>query len=69
VRRVSSKKFRPEFVEEFSEFFDVRVGWVEAALRARDDFETIHAWRVPSKQRAAKGSVERGADPVMSRVK
>lgn len=58
----------PDVFDEFrAEFWDVQVGWVEAALRARDDFERNMASAV--KQRAAAGEVERGADTVMSRVK
>ena len=65
----AEKAATPDVFDEFrAAFFDVQVGWVEAALRARDDFERSMASAI--KQRAAQTPVERGeSDTVMSRVK
>ena len=49
------------------EFWDVQIGWVEAVLRSRDDFERSMLNAV--KQKAAEVDVERGMDTIMSKVK
>jgi len=58
-------------VEAFQRFkgmyWDVQIGWVEAVLRARDDFDRSMLSSV--KSAAAGMSVERGPETVMSKVK
>ena len=49
------------------QYWDVQIGWVEAVLRSRDDFDRAMLSSV--KSRAAEMSVERGAETVMSKVK
>ncbi|WPH04984.1 exocyst complex component sec6 [Acrodontium crateriforme] len=49
------------------QYWDVQIGWVEAVLRARDDFERSMLSGV--KNRAAAMSGERGMETVMSKVK
>ncbi|KAK4548071.1 hypothetical protein LTR36_010791 [Oleoguttula mirabilis] len=48
-------------------YWDVQIGWVEAVLRARDDFDRGMLSGV--KSAAAGMEVERGAETVMSKVK
>ncbi|KAF2171173.1 hypothetical protein M409DRAFT_18290 [Zasmidium cellare ATCC 36951] len=48
-------------------YWDVQIGWVEAVLRARDDFDRSMLSSV--KAAAAGLNVERGAETVMSKVK
>ncbi|KAK4506679.1 hypothetical protein PRZ48_000412 [Zasmidium cellare] len=48
-------------------YWDVQIGWVEAVLRARDDFDRSMLSSV--KSAAAGLNVERGAETVMSKVK
>lgn len=50
-----------------SSYWDVQIGWVEAVLRARDDFDRSMLSSV--KAAAAALNVERGAETVMSKVK
>ena len=58
----------PDVFEQFKQsYWDVNVGWVEAVLRARDDFERSMLSAV--KTRAAEVSIERGPDTIMSKVK
>jgi len=53
---------------EFKErYWDVQIGWVEAVLRSRDDFERAMLNQVKSK--AAEVYVERGAETIMGKVK
>ena len=49
------------------QYWDVQIGWVEAVLRARDDYDRAMGSAV--KSRAAGMSVERGVETVMSKVK
>lgn len=54
--------------ERFKEaYWDVQMGWVEAVLRARDDFDRSMLASV--KSRAAELGGERGMDTVMSKVR
>ncbi|KAF2497369.1 exocyst complex component Sec6 [Lophium mytilinum] len=48
-------------------YWDVQIGWVEAVLRSRDDFERSMLNQVKSK--AAEVYVERGDDTIMGKVK
>ena len=48
-------------------YWDVQIGWVEAVLRSRDDFDRSMLSSV--KSAAAGMSVERGVETVMSKVK
>ena len=48
-------------------YWDVQIAWVEAVLRARDDFDRGMLNAV--KGRAAEMSVERGVETIMSKVK
>ncbi|KAF2803491.1 exocyst complex component Sec6 [Mytilinidion resinicola] len=53
---------------EFKErYWDVQIGWVEAVLRSRDDFERSMLNQVKTK--AAEVYVERGTDTIMGKVK
>ncbi|KAF2793932.1 exocyst complex component Sec6 [Melanomma pulvis-pyrius CBS 109.77] len=49
------------------EYWDVQIGWVEAVLRSRDDFERSMLNAVKAK--AAEVDVERGMETIMSKVK
>ena len=49
------------------EYWDVQMGWVEAVLRSRDDFDRAMLSSV--KNSAANMDVERGMETVMSKVK
>ncbi|KAF2732037.1 exocyst complex component Sec6 [Polyplosphaeria fusca] len=49
------------------QYWDVQIGWVEAVLRSRDDFDRSMLNAVKAK--AAEVSVERGAETIMNRVK
>ncbi|OCK83241.1 exocyst complex component Sec6 [Lepidopterella palustris CBS 459.81] len=58
----------PAVYEQFKgQYWDVQIGWVEAVLRARDDFERSMLNAVKAK--AAEVYVERGVDTIMSKVK
>lgn len=61
----------PEVIEAYSSmkeaYWDVHMGWVEAVLRSRDDFERSMLNNV--KTTAASLSAERGMDTVMSKVR
>lgn len=50
-----------------TEYWDVQIGWVEAVLRARDDFDRSMLAGV--KSAAAQIQVERGAETVMGKVR
>ncbi|WEW60849.1 SNARE-binding exocyst subunit S6 [Emydomyces testavorans] len=50
-----------------TEYWDLQIGWVEAVLRSRDDFERSMVSAVKAK--AAELSVERGAETIMGRVR
>ncbi|KAK3344311.1 exocyst complex component Sec6-domain-containing protein [Lasiosphaeria hispida] len=50
-----------------SNYWDLQISWVEAVLRARDDFERSMLNAV--KARAAQVEVERGPETIMSKVK
>ncbi|KAF2236627.1 exocyst complex component Sec6 [Viridothelium virens] len=70
VRMLESDKAAiPLVFEEFrQEYWDVQLGWVEAVLRARDDFERAMVSAV--KARAAEMPVERGRmETIMGKVK
>ncbi|KAI9712808.1 MAG: SNARE-binding exocyst subunit S6 [Bogoriella megaspora] len=70
VRLLEADKMAvPLVFEEFrQEYWDVQLGWVEAVLRARDDFERAMVSGV--KARAAEMPVERGRmETIMSQVK
>ena len=49
------------------EYWDVQMSWVEAVLRARDDFDRAMLSAV--KARAGEVGVERGVETIMSKVK
>lgn len=49
------------------QYWDVQIGWVEAVLRSRDDFDRSMLSAVKGK--AASMSVDRGLETVMSKVK
>lgn len=49
------------------EYWDLQLSWVEAVLRARDDFERSMVSAV--KRQAAEMSVERGLETIMSKVR
>jgi len=49
------------------QYWDVQIGWIEAVLRARDDFERSMLNAVKAK--AAEVYVERGSETIMSKVK
>ncbi|KAI1343858.1 exocyst complex component Sec6 [Xylariaceae sp. FL0016] len=58
----------PDVFEEFkSRYWDLQITWVEAVLRARDDFERSMLNEV--KKRAAQMDVVRGAETIMGKVK
>ncbi|KAF2470695.1 exocyst complex component Sec6 [Lindgomyces ingoldianus] len=58
----------PDVYEQFKlAYWDVQIGWVEAVLRSRDDFERSMLNAV--KARAAEVNVERGLETIMSKVK
>lgn len=48
-------------------YWDLQLGWVEAVLRSRDDFERSMLNSV--KSRAAQMSVERGPETIMGKIK
>jgi len=56
-----------EYTQFKGQYWDVQIGWVEAVLRARDDFERSMLNAVKAK--AAEVEVERGVETVMSKVK
>ena len=55
------------FEQMKTDYWDLQIGWVEAVLRARDDFERSMINAVKSK--AAEVYVERGSETIMSKVK
>lgn len=55
------------YVEMKEQYWDVQIAWVEAVLRARDDYDRGMLSGV--KTRAAGMNVERGLETVMSKVK
>ncbi|KAF2190572.1 exocyst complex component Sec6 [Zopfia rhizophila CBS 207.26] len=55
------------YVDFKYQYWDVQIGWVEAVLRSRDDFERSMLNAVKAK--AAEVSVERGMETIMSKVK
>ncbi|KAF2199612.1 exocyst complex component Sec6 [Delitschia confertaspora ATCC 74209] len=58
----------PEVYEQFKmQYWDVQIGWVEAVLRSRDDFERSMLNAVKTK--AAEVEVERGVETIMSKIK
>lgn len=65
---VEDKAVVPDVYENFKrEYWDVGMGWVEACLRARDDFDRSLLSAV--KTRAGAIEVDRGAPTVMEKVK
>lgn len=48
-------------------YWDVQIGWVEAVLRARDDFD--RSMLVSVKTKAAEITVERGPETVMGKIR
>lgn len=62
------KEVIPDVFENFKRsHWDLQLGWVEAVLRSRDDFERSMLNAV--KSRAAKVSVERGPETIMGKIK
>jgi hypothetical protein len=58
----------PDVFAQFKEqYWDLQLSWVEAVLRARDDFDRSLLNSV--KARAAQIDVVRGAETIMSKVK
>lgn len=58
----------PDVYEDFKrEYWDVGMGWVEAVLRARDDFDRSLLNAVKAK--AAEVETQRGSETIMSKVK
>ncbi|KAF2708460.1 exocyst complex component Sec6 [Pleomassaria siparia CBS 279.74] len=66
---LSAEKSQVAYVyEKFKRnYWDVQIGWVEAVLRSRDDFERSMLNAVKAK--AAEVDVERGMETIMSKVK
>ncbi|KAF2016930.1 exocyst complex component Sec6 [Aaosphaeria arxii CBS 175.79] len=69
VKLLEAEKSQVPFVyQDFKmQYWDVQIGWIEAVLRSRDDFERSMLNAVKSK--AAEVEVERGPDTIMSKVK
>ncbi|KAF2093200.1 exocyst complex component Sec6 [Rhizodiscina lignyota] len=62
------KSVVPDVYEDFKrEYWDAGMGWVEAVLRARDDFDRSLLNAV--KARAAEMETQRGPETIMSKVK
>ncbi|KAK3314634.1 exocyst complex component Sec6-domain-containing protein [Apodospora peruviana] len=62
------KESVPDVFEQFkTSYWDLQISWVEAVLRARDDFERAMLNGV--KARAAQMDVVRGPETIMSKVK
>lgn len=62
------KEVIPDVFENFKRtYWDLQLGWVEAVLRSRDDFERSMLNQV--KSRAAQISVDRGTETIMGKVK
>ncbi|CAN8104215.1 unnamed protein product [Discula destructiva] len=62
------KEVIPEVFENFKRgYWDLQLGWVEAVLRSRDDFERSMLNAV--KSRAATITVDRGTETIMGRIK
>ncbi|KAF2263152.1 exocyst complex component Sec6 [Lojkania enalia] len=58
----------PDVYEDFkNQYWDTQIGWVEAVLRARDDFERSMLNAVKAK--AAAMNVQRAAETIMGKVK
>jgi hypothetical protein len=69
VNLLSADKSQVQFVYEKIklEYWDVQIGWVEAVLRSRDDFERSMLNAVKAK--AAEVNVERGPETIFAKVK
>ncbi|ROV97089.1 hypothetical protein VMCG_07456 [Cytospora schulzeri] len=62
------KEVIPDIFEGFKQaYWDLQLGWVEAVLRSRDDYERSMLNSV--KSRAASISVERGVETIMGKIK
>ncbi|KAJ4424224.1 SNARE-binding exocyst subunit S6 [Gnomoniopsis sp. IMI 355080] len=62
------KEVIPDVFENFKRgYWDLQLGWVEAVLRSRDDFERSMLNAV--KSRAATITVDRGTETIMGRIK
>lgn len=62
------KEVIPDVFENFKRgYWDLQLGWVEAVLRSRDDFERSMLNAV--KSRAATITVDRGTETIMGKVK
>lgn len=62
------KEVIPDVFENFKRtYWDLQLGWVEAVLRSRDDFERSMLNSV--KSRAAQITVDRGTETIMGKVK
>lgn len=62
------KEAIPDAFENFKRgYWDLQLGWVEAVLRSRDDFERSMLNSV--KSRAAQITVDRGTETIMGKVK
>ncbi|KAJ8062677.1 hypothetical protein OCU04_009199 [Sclerotinia nivalis] len=60
----------PDVVEGFKrEYWDAGLGWVEAVLRARDDFDRGMLKAVKERWGLVVGDMERGGETIMARVK
>lgn len=60
----------PDAVEAFKrEYWDAGLGWVEAVLRARDDFDRGMLRGVKERWGAVAGELERGGETIMVRLK
>jgi len=69
VNLLAEEKSRvPDVYQDFKErYWDAGMSWVEAVLKARDDYERSIMNAV--KQRAAAMEVVRGNETIMSKVK
>lgn len=62
------KEVIPDIFEAFKQtYWDLQLGWVEAVLRSRDDYERSMLNSV--KSRAASISIERGVETIMGKIK
>lgn len=69
VKLLEAEKSQVPFAYESfkQQYTDVQIGWIEAALRSRDDFDRSMLNAVKAK--AAEVDVERGQETIMSKVK
>ena len=69
VKLLEAEKSQVPFAYEAfkRQYTDVQIGWIEAVLRSRDDFDRSMLNAVKAK--AAEVDVERGQETIMSKVK